>query len=133
MPRALRGSRTSRHRAEAGRPRESVRPRPTEPPARRLAARSTEVPAPSVSGGSAVPQEAIVIEPQSSMRETEESLASPRFQIIIIDAGWNSAAHKVLQENFGLLRDLQKGDPIYVVEQGEVDRVHPSSLGGSSG
>jgi hypothetical protein len=80
-----------------------------------------------------VPQEAIVIEPQSSMRETEESLASPRFQIIIIDAGWNSAAHKVLQENFGLLRDLQKGDPIYVVEQGEVDRVHPSSLGGSSG
>src|SRR5262249_25073623 len=34
-----------------------------------------------------------------------------------IDAGWNSAAHKVLRENFALLSDLQKGDPIYVLSR----------------
>ena len=67
-------------------------------------------------------QRAVVIEPSNNagrpaMKETEEGPVVPRFQIIIIDSGWNSPAHKVLRENFGLLRDLQKGDPIYVLSR----------------
>jgi hypothetical protein len=60
-----------------------------------------------------------------------EALA-PRFRIFIVDAGWNSAAHRVLVENFGLIRDLQKDDPIYVLsrEQSiEFQRRHGSRIG----
>ena len=49
-----------------------------------------------------------------------------------MDSGWNSPAHKVLQENFGLIRDLQKEDPIYVLskEQSiEFIRHHPDRIG----
>ena len=63
-------------------------------------------------------------------RRTEA--AAPRFRIFIIDSGWNSPAHKVLQENFGLIRDLQKDDPIYVLsrEQSiEFIRHHPERIG----
>jgi hypothetical protein len=63
-------------------------------------------------------------------RSTE--IAAPRFRIFVIDSGWNSAAHKVLQENFGLIRDLQKEDPIYVLsrEQSiEFIRHHPERIG----
>jgi hypothetical protein len=45
----------------------------------------------------------------------EDSPASPRFRIFILDPGWDSPAHQVLQANFGLLRQLQKDDPIYVL------------------
>src|SRR6516225_2995314 len=58
--------------------------------------------------------------------------AAPRFRIFIIDSGWNSPAHKVLQENFGLIRDLQKDDPIYILsrEQSiEFIRHHPERIG----
>src|SRR6516164_11386727 len=58
--------------------------------------------------------------------------AAPRFRIFIIDSGWNSAAHQVLQENFGLIRDLQKEDPIYVLskEQSiELIRHHQDRIG----
>jgi hypothetical protein len=48
---------------------------------------------------------------------TGNSFAGARFRIFIIDSGWNSAAHQVLQENFGLIRDLQKEDPIYVLSK----------------
>ena len=116
MPPAPRGLRTSRPSTEAGRPRETAGSRPTVAPARPLDARPSGTPAPLASGASGV-QRAFVIEPQLAMRETEEGVAAPRFQIFIIDAGWNSAAHKVLRENFGLLRDLQKGDPIYVLSR----------------
>ena len=44
-----------------------------------------------------------------------EPSAAPRFRIFIVDSGWNSPAHRVLQENFALIRDLQKEDPIYVL------------------
>src|SRR5215471_1578500 len=57
---------------------------------------------------------------------------APRFRIFIIDPGWNSAAHQVLQENFGLIRDLQKEDPIYVLtkEQSiEFVRHHQDRIG----
>jgi hypothetical protein len=66
----------------------------------------------------------------SDARNTEA--ATPRFRIFIVDAGWNSAAHRVLVENFGLIRDLQKDDPIYVLsrEQSiEFQRHHGSRIG----
>jgi hypothetical protein len=40
-----------------------------------------------------------------------------RFRIFIIDSESNPAAHKVLQENFGLICDLQKEAPIYVLSR----------------
>ena len=64
--------------------------------------------------------------------KTENDYATPRFRIFIIDSGWNSAAHQVLQENFGLIRDLQKEDPIYVLskEQSiELIRHHQDRIG----
>ena len=57
---------------------------------------------------------------------------APRFRIFIIDSGWNSVGHKVLQENFALIRDLQKEDPIYVLsrEQSlEFTRQLPDRIG----
>jgi hypothetical protein len=43
--------------------------------------------------------------------------AAPRFQIFIVDPGWNSPAHRVLRENFGMLCNLAKGDAIYVLSR----------------
>jgi len=59
-------------------------------------------------------------------------VVAPRFRIYIVDSGWNSAAHRVLVENFALIRDLQKDDPIYVLsrEQSiEFQRHHGSRIG----
>jgi hypothetical protein len=56
----------------------------------------------------------------------------PRFRIFIVDAGWNSAAHRVLVENFALIRELQKDDPIYVLSRQqsiEFQRRHGSRIG----
>jgi hypothetical protein len=90
------------------------RPRAVTGRSRRInGSRSTEAPAGSVDAQS-----------------TEN--AAPRFRIFVIDSGWNSPAHKVLQENFGLIRDLQKEDPIYVLsrEQSiEFVRHHPDRIG----
>jgi hypothetical protein len=61
-----------------------------------------------------------------------DSAASPRFQIFIIDTGWNSPARKVLHENFAFLLDLQQGDPIYVLDRQKslaFLRGHPSLMG----
>jgi len=65
-------------------------------------------------------QQAVVTEPSDrpaelASRETEDSPVAPRFHIFIIDTGWDSPAHKVLQENFALLRELQRDDPIFVL------------------
>ena len=63
---------------------------------------------------------------------TGNNYPASRFRIFIIDSGWNSAAHQVLQENFGLIRDLQKEDPIYVLskEQSiELVRHHQDRIG----
>jgi hypothetical protein len=123
MPRAPRRPGSSRRPgAEAGTPRESIGPRPTEAPARPLDARETEIPAPSVSQEAAVVQEAADSEPPATAPAARSetagtSRAAPRFQIFVIDAGWNSPAHKILKENFSLLRALQKGDPIYVLNR----------------
>ena len=40
-----------------------------------------------------------------------------RFRIFVIDSESNPAAHKVLQENFGLICDLQKEASIYVLSR----------------
>jgi len=103
MARAPRGSGSSQQpRAEARTPRETA----------------------AGSGSSKAPARTL------DARRTEA--AAPRFRIFIIDSGWNSPAHKVLQENFGLIRDLQKDDPIYVLsrEQSiEFIRHHPERIG----
>ena len=98
-----RGSRSSpRPRAEAAARRETARSRPAD----------------ATGQEAVVLQEAVVIEPpthgaQPDRRADEE----PRFQIFIVDGGWNSPAHRVLHENFGMLRDLAKNDPIYVLSR----------------
>ena len=58
--------------------------------------------------------------------------AASRFRIFIVDSGWNSAARRVLHENFALIRDLQKDDPIYVLNREksvEFMRRHGSRIG----
>ena len=69
---------------------------------------------------SVVSREAVVTEPSGRLgtpasAETEASPSTPRFRIFIVDTGWDSPGHKVLQENFGLIRELQREDPIYVL------------------
>ena len=98
MPRGSASSR--RRRVEAGGRRETARSRLAE-------ASAEEEPV--------VMRAAVVIAPQPASRETEESPSAPRFRIFIIDSGWDSPGHKVLQENFVLLRDFQKEDPIYLL------------------
>src|SRR5260370_7266476 len=71
---------------------------------------------------SAVTQEGSVIGPRTQTGrapspETDEPSTAPRFHIFIVDSGWNSAAHRVLVENFALIRNLQRDDPIYVLSQ----------------
>ena len=103
MPRGSGSSR--RPRAEAGARRETS------------GSRSAEVPA---DRETVVLQQAVVTEPSDrpaelASRETEDSPVAPRFHVFIMDTGWDSPAHKVLQENFALLRELQREDPIFVL------------------
>jgi hypothetical protein len=70
--------------------------------------------------------------PKRTLDARNTEAVAPRFRIFIVDAGWNSPAHRVLVENFGLIRDLQKDDPIYVLsrEQSiEFQRRHGSRIG----
>ena len=65
-------------------------------------------------------------------RENGQSSVGSRFRIFIVDSGWNSAARRVLHENFALIRDLQKDDPIYVLSREksvEFMRRHGSRIG----
>lgn len=65
-------------------------------------------------------------------QENREPPAGSRFRIFIVDSGWNSAARRVLHENFALIRDLQKDDPIYVLSREksvEFMRRHGSRIG----
>jgi hypothetical protein len=67
---------------------------------------------------SLVLHEAVVIEPPSQAARRDSPVdEEPRFQIFIVDGGWNSPARKVLHENFRMLRDLAKNDPIYVLSR----------------
>jgi len=104
MPRAPRGSGPSRRpAAKAGTPLATTAPKRTPE------VRSNHIPS-----------------------ETEDSPPQPRFRIFIVDCGWNSAARRVLVENFALLRELQKDDPIYVLGKEksiEFMRCHGSRIG----
>ena len=58
--------------------------------------------------------------------------ADSRFRIFIVDSGWNSAARRVLHDNFALIQDLQRDDPIYVLSREksvEFMRRHGSRIG----
>jgi hypothetical protein len=134
MARSPRASGTSRRpRVETGTPREPVGSRPTEAPPRTVAARRRQVPAqsPALEEDEGW-EEARVIEPPADAEQSARpATAGPRFQIFIIDAGWDSPAHRVLHRNFGLLRDLQRGELIYVLSREksiEFIRRHASSL-----
>jgi hypothetical protein len=119
MARAPRGSGSSRRpRAEARASRGVAGSGSSEASVRALDARGSEAPAASVSQESTVPKEGVA--------------TAPRFRIFIVDAGWNSAAHRVLVENFALIRGLQQDDPIYVLskEQSiEFQRRHGTRIG----
>jgi hypothetical protein len=120
MARSPRGSGTPRRpRAEAGTPRETVGSRPTEAPPRTLAARRRQVPAqsPALEEDAGWEAARVIEPPADAERSARPATAGPRFQIFVIDAGWDSPAHRVLHRNFGLLRDLQKGEPIYVLSR----------------
>ena len=111
MPRAPRGSGSTR-RPESGTPVGIGRSRRTA-----QAARSEAVPHDTVG---------------SHPTEPAAGPASPRFRIFIVDPGWDSPAHQVLQANFGLIRDLQKDDPIYVLGRDKSIsflRDHPERFG----
>ncbi|MGD0106153.1 MAG: hypothetical protein ABSC06_19250 [Rhodopila sp.] len=56
----------------------------------------------------------------------------PRFRIFIVDSGWNSAARRVLHQNFHLLRELQRETPIYFLGRErsiELMRRYPALVG----
>jgi hypothetical protein len=134
MPRAPRASGSPRRpRAEAGRPRRIVGAHSTEAPTNALDAAGDEIAAPSASEA-AGREEALVIEPSAdSGQPARSATAGPRFQIFIIDAGWDSPAHRVLHQNFGLLHDLQRGELIYVLNREksiEFIRRHRAALMG---
>lgn len=57
---------------------------------------------------------------------------APRFHFFIIDAGWKSTAAKVLRENFGMIREFQNSDPLYVLNRRQsIDliRANPDLIG----
>jgi len=63
-------------------------------------------------------QEAVVSKPPEQSAQPDSPVdEEPRFQIFIVDAGWNSPARRVLRENFRMLRKLARNDPIYVLSR----------------
>ena len=142
MPKAPRGPRSPRRtaagmaslrggvdaRSEAAAPASTARATPTAAGIHPLVS-SSQV--------SAARQEGNAIEPrtqtgQAPRRETGEPSAAARFHIFIVDSGWNSPAHRVLVENFALIRNLQKDDPIYVLSREQsiaFQRHHASRIG----
>jgi len=111
MPRASQGSGAPRRRAEAP-------PAPPERAAPQAVAseRSARQAAPTPEAAAAAIVAASPDQPvQPPIVAAESPQRAPRFRIFIVDTGWDSAAHRVLKENFWLLRELQKDDPIYVL------------------
>jgi hypothetical protein len=125
MPKGRSGPRVSRRPAAGAGSRDKA-----------IASPTTKV-AVNPSQGSDSPQKTGVIEASAQIGdapslETDEPSAAARFRIFIVDSGWNSAARRVLIENFGLIRDLQKEDPIYVLSRErsiEFMRRHGSRIG----
>jgi len=87
--------------------------------------------------GTAEPQDNVAAQPLTEalpavIQPNGAPSAASRFRIFIVDSGWNSAARRVLHENFALIRDLQKDDPIYVLNREksvEFMRRHGSRIG----
>jgi hypothetical protein len=82
--------------------------------------------------------------PQTAVAEPPDTVAQPapipaataklpvRFRIFIVDTGWDSPAHRILCDNFWLLRELQKDDEIYVLgreKSVEYMRYHQARIG----
>jgi len=86
---------------------------------------------------SSIPPEGRAIQPIAEMQppaieQGGGSSAASRFRIFIVDSGWNSAARRVLHDNFALIRDLQRDDEIYVLSREksvEFMRRHGSRIG----
>jgi hypothetical protein len=98
---------------------------PSRPPSSRQFQPERDVPRPAPSVPVAAP-------PQASAPLEGSRTGPSRFRIFILDSGWNSAARRALHENFALIRDLQKEDPIYVLEREtsiEFMRQHSSLIG----
>jgi hypothetical protein len=89
------------------------------------------------SAGTAEPQDNVAAQPLTEalpavIQPNGAPSAASRFRIFIVDSGWNSAARRILHENFALIRDLQKDDPIYVLSREksvEFMRRHGSRIG----
>jgi len=89
------------------------------------------------SAGTAEPQDNVAAQPLTEalpavIQPNGAPSAASRFRIFIVDSGWNSAARRVLHENFALIRDLQRDDPIYVLSREksvEFMRRHGSRIG----
>ena len=64
----------------------------------------------SASQGSAFP-------PAAAGRARHAAALEPRFHIFVIDSRWNSVASRVLQENMALISDLNRDDPVYVLDR----------------
>jgi hypothetical protein len=113
--------------------REAAAPHPAEPTATLADPPAVDAAPTSGMEEAAVVQEIAVVEPSGQGKPpAEESAKAPRFQIFVLDSGFNSPARKVLLENFAFLRELQKSDPIYVVSKEksiEFLRSHPSGIG----
>jgi hypothetical protein len=126
MPRATRGS---------GAPRRSAEPAAAPPEPAAVSVRSREETAPS-QAVAPPPSSAPVPSPERDMQPTvsvaQRSQRAPRFRIFIVDTGWDSPAHRVLIDNFWLIRELQKDDPIYVLGRDKsIDymRYHQARIG----
>lgn len=77
----------------------------------------------------AVSETAALVSPSSGEEEDERQ---PRFHFFIIDAGWKSAAARVIRENFHMIREFQNNDPLYILnrEQSvELIRENPELIG----
>ena len=133
MPKAPSGPRSPRRRtARMGAPRQGVASHANGASVRPSDARSeAAAPAPAHATPTAAEENPTLASASQLSPETDEPSAAARFHIFIVDSGWNSAAHRVLVENFALLRNLQKDDPIYVLsrEQSiELQRRHGSRI-----
>jgi len=53
--------------------------------------------------------------PHASDPDQTDPDKEARFHIFVIDTGWNSVASRVLRDNFGLIRDLNSDDKVFVV------------------
>jgi hypothetical protein len=135
MPKAPSGPRSARRRtAGMGALREGVASHANVASVRPSDARSNAAgPAPPAHATPTAAEEKSTPASASQLsRETDERSAAARFHIFIVDSGWNSPAHRVLVENFALIRQFQKDDPIYVLsrEQSiELQRRHGSRIG----